>query len=126
MLQAIRHTEGTAVAVTDGEIVAEVRAVTAAEGLFVCPEGAACFVAARRLREEGWLGANDEVVVLNTGTGLIYPDAVPYAVARRVRVYTIGFGTTQPAPLVCSPPSQANRHAPKASANSAQSPATAP
>ena len=80
MLQAIRATEGTAVAVSDEDIVAEVRAVTAAEGLFVCPEGAACFVAARRLREEGWLAASDEVVVLNTGTGLVYPDAVPYAV----------------------------------------------
>ena len=80
MLQAIRATEGTAVAVSDEDIVAEVRAVTAAEGLFVCPEGAACFVAARRLREEGWLAPDDEVVVLNTGTGLVYPDAVPYAV----------------------------------------------
>jgi Ca-activated chloride channel family protein len=29
-------------------------------------------------------------------------DAVPYAVARRVRIYTIGFGTTQPAPLSCT------------------------
>lgn len=80
MLQAIRATDGTAVAVSDEDIVTEVRAVTAAEGLFVCPEGAACFVAARRLREEGWLDATDEVVVLNTGTGLVYPDAVPYAV----------------------------------------------
>ncbi|MEO7235238.1 MAG: threonine synthase [Lapillicoccus sp.] len=80
MLQAIRATDGTAVAVSDEDIVAEVRAVTTAEGLFVCPEGAACFVAARRLREEGWLAADDEVVVLNTGTGLVYPDAVLYAV----------------------------------------------
>jgi len=80
MLQAIRQTEGTAVAVSDEEIVAEVRAVTAAEGVFMCPEGAACLVAARRLREESWLAAEDEVVVLNTGTGLIYPDAVPYSV----------------------------------------------
>jgi len=85
MLQAIRHTGGTAVAVTDEEIVAEVRAVTAAEGMFVCPEGAACFVAARRLRDEGWLAEDDEVVVLNTGTGLIYPDAVPYSVPTLAR-----------------------------------------
>ncbi len=90
MLQAIRATDGTAVAVSDKDIVAEVRAVTAAEGLFVCPEGAACFVAARRLREEGWLAATDEVVVLNTGTGLVYPDAVPYAVPTLPRDGRIG------------------------------------
>ncbi len=85
MLQAIRATGGTAVAVTDEEIVAEVRAVSAAEGLFACPEGAACLVAARRLRAQGWLAESDEVVVLNTGTGLVYPDAVPYDVPTLAR-----------------------------------------
>src|SRR5204862_1835411 len=34
--------------------------------------------------------------------GIAPLDAVPYAVERRVRVYTIGFGTTQPAGLVCT------------------------
>ena len=38
--------------------------------------------------------------------GITPLDAVPYAVARRVRIYTIGFGTTQPAPLVCTPAQQ--------------------
>jgi threonine synthase len=42
----------------------------------VCPEGAACFVAARQLRASGWIGDGDEVVVLNTGTGLKYPETV--------------------------------------------------
>ncbi len=48
----------------------------------------------------------DVVVLLTDGAntqGIQPLDAVPYAVARRVRIYTIGFGTTQPAPLVCSP-----------------------
>jgi Ca-activated chloride channel family protein len=48
----------------------------------------------------------DVIVLLTDGAntqGIAPLDAVPYAVARRVRVYTIGFGTTQPAPLVCSP-----------------------
>jgi len=47
------------------------------EGSFICPEGAACVTAVRQLRESGWLSESDEVVVLNTGIGLIYPDAVP-------------------------------------------------
>ena len=49
------------------------------EGSFICPEGAACVTAVRQLRESGWLAETDEVVVLNTGTGLIYPDTVPAA-----------------------------------------------
>jgi Ca-activated chloride channel family protein len=47
----------------------------------------------------------DIVVLLTDGAnnrGIAPLDAVPYAVERRVRVYTIGFGTTQPAPLVCT------------------------
>lgn len=44
--------------------------------LWLCPEGAACLSAARALRASGWLGADEEVVVLNTGTGLKYPDSV--------------------------------------------------
>lgn len=47
----------------------------------------------------------DIVVLLTDGAntrGIAPLDAVPYAVERRVRVYTIAFGTTTPAPLVCS------------------------
>jgi len=47
----------------------------------------------------------DIVVLLTDGAnnqGISPLDAVPYAVARRVRIYTIGFGTTQLAPLVCT------------------------
>jgi threonine synthase len=77
VLQAVRESGGTAVAVSDEDILAEVGALATREGAWICPEGAACFVAARRLRESGWIARNDEVVVLNTGTGLKYPDTVP-------------------------------------------------
>ena len=40
----------------------------------ICPEGAACFAAAGSLRKDGWIGAGEQVVVLNTGTGLKYPE----------------------------------------------------
>ena len=39
--------------------------------------GAACFAAVGRLRESGWLDGTEDVVVLNTGNGLLYPDTVP-------------------------------------------------
>ena len=92
MLQAIRETGGTAVAVSDVDLLAEERVFGAAEGLFVCPEGAAALVAARRLRSEGWLGASDRVVVLNTGAGLIYPETI------EVDVPTIPVGGRIPIP----------------------------
>jgi threonine synthase len=76
VLQAVRESGGTAVAVTDDDILAELAALAAAEGSWVCPEGAACFAAAKRLREDGWIGEDEQVVVLNTGSGLKYPETV--------------------------------------------------
>ena len=76
VLEALYATGGTAVAVTDEALLADQRAVARLEGCFICPEGAACFAAVRQLRASGWLSESDEVVVLNTGTGLIYPETV--------------------------------------------------
>ncbi len=44
------------------------------EGLFLCPEGAACIPALRRLVRDNWLGPDEVVVLFNTGTGLKYPE----------------------------------------------------
>jgi threonine synthase len=76
VLDAVRSTGGTAVAVTDDDLLAAQRSLARDEGTWVCPEGAACFAAVGQLRESGWLGGDEDVVVLNTGTGLIYPDTV--------------------------------------------------
>ena len=51
----------------------------------------------------------DIIVLLTDGAnnrGIAPLQAVPYAVARRVRIYTIGFGTTNPAPFSCTPQQQ--------------------
>jgi threonine synthase len=76
VLDAVRSTDGTAIAVTDDDLLAAQAVLARDEGTWICPEGAACFAALGRLRESGWLRARDEVVVLNTGAGLIYPDTV--------------------------------------------------
>ena len=76
VLQGVRESEGTAIAVSDDAILDEVRNLAAVEGAWICPEGAACLAAARELREGGWIGAHEQVVVLNTGTGLKYPETV--------------------------------------------------
>jgi threonine synthase len=76
MLDALYATGGTAVAVTDEALLGEQRAVARLEGCVICPEGAACFAAVGHLRASGWLAEADEVIVLNTGTGLIYPETM--------------------------------------------------
>jgi threonine synthase len=77
VLEAIRATAGTAVAVTDEPLLASQRQAARAEGAWVCPEGAACFAAVAQLRRTGWLAQSDEVVVVNTGAGLKYPQTMP-------------------------------------------------
>ena len=79
VLDAVHDTGGTAVAVSDAELLAAEHALARDEGTWICPEGAACVAAAGRLRESGWLDANESVVVLNTGSGLLYPDTVAAA-----------------------------------------------
>ncbi|MEU8184815.1 threonine synthase [Micromonospora sp. NPDC049044] len=76
ILTALRESAGTAVAVDDADILADLRDFASREGLLLCPEGAACLTAARHLRAGGWIRAGERVVVLNTGSGLKYPDTV--------------------------------------------------
>ncbi|MBA3339512.1 MAG: threonine synthase [Geodermatophilaceae bacterium] len=76
VLTALRETGGTAIAVDDADLLADLRLAGRLEGLFFCPEGAATITAARLLRESGWLGADDQTVLLNTGAGLIYSETI--------------------------------------------------
>jgi len=76
VLQAIRETGGTAIAVSDDELIDGVKLATLTEGMFICPEGGATVAAARRLVQTGFIQPSDRVVILNTGTGLKYPDII--------------------------------------------------
>ena len=76
VLRALRETNGTAVAVTDADIARAMRVAGEREGMLVCPEGAAALAAAGKLRGDGWIAADDEVVVFNTGTGLLYGESL--------------------------------------------------
>lgn len=76
VLDAIYKTNGCAIAIEDEATLEEGLSIAATEGSFICPEGAAAFVAARRLRESGWIKEDETVVVLNTGAGIKYPDTV--------------------------------------------------
>ena len=74
ILKAIRETGGTALAVSDGDMVRAMRDVASAEGLFICPEGAATLVALERLMEDRFLDPDENIVLLNTGSGYKYLD----------------------------------------------------
>ncbi len=72
VLRAIRESGGTAIAVSDEELMAAGRTLAECEGLFEAPEGAACVSALEKLLASGFLSAADEIVIYNTGTGLKY------------------------------------------------------
>ena len=76
MLRALRESRGTALSVSDQEMLAEIPRVGRAEGIFFCPEGAACVAALRRLTEQKWIRRTDEVVIFNTASGLKYLDVI--------------------------------------------------
>jgi threonine synthase len=74
VLQAVRATGGTAIAVEDDAALWGLRRLARSEGAFICPEGAALVAAARDLRAAGFLQPDERVVLLNTGAGIKYPD----------------------------------------------------
>lgn len=76
VLEALYNTNGCAVAVDDETILANQARLAETEGLFICPEGAATLAAAEQLRADGWIKPGERVVLLNTGSGIKYPDTV--------------------------------------------------
>jgi threonine synthase len=79
ILQAIRESGGTAITVTDEEMREGMRLAARQEGLFVSPESGAAVIAARKLRESGFLQADDETVIFSTGSGLMHVDLIAIA-----------------------------------------------
>jgi threonine synthase len=75
ILDAIRASKGTAVTVTDEELIAATREIGAAEGIFCAPEGAACLPALRKLLAAGEVNNDERIVLFNTGAGVKYLEA---------------------------------------------------
>src|ERR1700704_1878815 len=72
ILDALRASGGTAIAVTDEELIAATKEIGAAEGIFCAPEGAACLPALRKLLEAQSVQPDERVVLFNTGSGVKY------------------------------------------------------
>lgn len=75
ILDALRESNGDAIAVSDEEMLAAVREIGRLEGLFVAPESAACLPALRKLIDKGTIKQADRVVLFNTGAGVKYMEA---------------------------------------------------
>ena len=75
ILDALRNSGGTAVSVTDEELIAATGEIGAAEGVFCAPEGAACLPALKKLMADGQVKPSDRVVLFNTGSGVKYMES---------------------------------------------------
>ena len=76
VLRAVRESGGTAIAVSDADMVADMRALGSKEGISAAPEGGAALRALRVLLQRGDVKPSDTVVVFNTGGALKYLDVL--------------------------------------------------
>ena len=75
ILDAVRSSGGTAIAVSDTELIDAGIQLASDEGMFVAPEGAACISALEKLLASGFLKRSERIVIYNTGAGLKYLEA---------------------------------------------------
>ncbi|OWP61733.1 threonine synthase [Hymenobacter amundsenii] len=76
MLRVLAESNGTAISITDEEMMEGMRELGRHEGLFVAPEGGAVWLAARKLLASGWIAPHEQILLLNTGSGQKYMDNV--------------------------------------------------
>jgi len=88
ILDIVRQSGGTAIAVSDDEIMDGVKEMASAEGIFAAPEGGAALAAYRQLLQSGFLTKSDRVVLFNTGSGYKYLDV--FAKYRGVEAFVAG------------------------------------
>lgn len=75
MLDILRKSDGTAVAVSDEELVKGAEEIGAIEGIFAAPEGGALLAALEKLRDAGEVRSDERIVLFNTGGGIKYLEA---------------------------------------------------
>jgi threonine synthase len=76
ILDAVRQSGGTAVTVSDADLLAGAHLAATKEGLFTSPESGALVAAAKTLRDAGFLDPDDEIVLFATGSGLKHTDLI--------------------------------------------------
>ena len=76
ILDAVRESQGTAIAVQESRLSEWLQLAVSAEGISVCPEAAACIGALQQLTTDGWIQPEEHVVVFHTGAAQKYPEAI--------------------------------------------------
>lgn len=76
MLRVLSESGGTAISITEAEMIEGMQELGSREGLFVAPEGAAVWMAARKLLNSNFISPNEHILLLNTGSGQKYMDNV--------------------------------------------------
>ena len=77
MLRVLRESHGTALTISDADLLDGVREFATQQGIYACPEGGAVWKAAQHLLKTGWLKPDEKIVLFNTGSGLKYNHLFP-------------------------------------------------
>ena len=77
IIDALRESGGTAIAVDERRIVEWMKLAISSEGVSICPESATCVGAAAKLLAQGWLAPDDRIVLYNCGAAQKYVDVAP-------------------------------------------------
>jgi threonine synthase len=83
ILRAVRESGGTAITVGDDQLVDGSLRMARLEGVFACPEGGATLAGLIKLRDAGLVGADERVLLLNTGSAMKYLDVLGPAFAQK-------------------------------------------
>lgn len=81
MLKALRNSGGTAVSVTEDELIDGIKYIGRHTGMFAAPEGGAALIAAKKLLDSGDIKSKEKVVIFMTGSGLKYTDTISDLIA---------------------------------------------
>ena len=73
ILRVIEESQGLAVSVSDEDILTAIRELAQGEGIYACPEGAATYAAFQKLMTSGSIDRDETTLIINTGSGLMYP-----------------------------------------------------
>jgi threonine synthase len=76
ILNALRESRGTAIAVEEATLMQWLRLAASLEGIAICPEAAACVGALESLAASGWIQPHERVVLFNTGAAQKYVEAI--------------------------------------------------
>lgn len=72
MLDIVRRSQGTARTVTDAQLMQGVHELAQWQGIHAAPEGGAIWMAARQLKDEGWIRPEQTALLFNTGAAVKY------------------------------------------------------